>query len=240
MAIGHSCTAQSDPLPSSSVTVTGRVSLEKKGKNTRLILSATDAAAYLITGELTGTLEKIAREQAKDNLVTVTGNKSRSASLRCTRTNRFEDNENGSKGVVTEAVCVKYHDLDVRQIVSVARSGEPMPAPKRDAAAEAAMIARSGPPKVSPPDIGEIYGTITERNFKGSVKTIQVRNRDDQSPLRTMTLLITADTQTVKRLGEDKPFGIAPETLKPGQQVTVIYSRNDVRANALFITVTGK
>ncbi|MFA5099516.1 MAG: hypothetical protein WC547_01345 [Candidatus Omnitrophota bacterium] len=210
----------------------------QRGQTQQLILNAIDASAYIITGDLFDPLQKIAQQKTGINLVTITGVRSRSSSLTCERSTKYENKDDGTREQITDVVCIPYFYLDARAIVSVAESDQPMPPAKRDAAAESSMISRASQTNIAPPAIGEIYGTITACNFKASVKTIEVRNRDSQSPMKSITLLITSDTRVVKRIGKSEPAGISPDTLNAGQHVTVIYSLSEERTNALFITVT--
>jgi hypothetical protein len=230
--------AQTEQRAASSVTVTGRVSIEQRGQGNWLILHATDAAAYLIQGDLADQLQQIAQKKAGINLVTVTGMLNGASSVSCERTNTPVTTKEGATKLQTEVQCVRYHHLVARAIVSVAESNTPMPPLRRDAAAESKMLSRAAGPALTPPDIGEIYGTITDCNFKSAVTTIDIQNIDAKSPIRSMTVLITSDTRIAKRIGTAKPVEVSPDRLKAGQRVTVVYSRNDIRANAMFITIT--
>jgi hypothetical protein len=235
---GPACRAQTEPQDPGSITVTGRVSMQQRGKDNDLILHSTDGTAYLIKGDLTDQLQQIAQKKADVNLVTITGIARGSSSVSCKRTNAVTNMPDGSKAIQTEVRCIRYLHLDARSVVSVAESTRPLPPLKRDSAAESKMLSRAARPDLAPPDIGEIYGTITACNFKSAVTTIDVLNIDKKSPLRSITVLITADTKIAKRIGSAKPADITPDRLKPGQRVTVVYSKNDIRADAMFITVT--
>jgi hypothetical protein len=235
---GPECSAQTAPRDPGSITVTGRVSIEQRGKSDRLILHATDAAAYLIQGDLAGQLRHIAQKKPGINLVTVTGIAAGNSSLSCDRTNTPAITPAAVKELRTEIRCFRYMHLDVRAILSVAESAQPMPPMQRDAAAEAKMASGASGQNPAPPDIGEIYGTITDCNFRAAVKTIDIQNSDAESPLRSITVLITAETKIVRRIGAAEPQSLTPDSLQTGQRVTVVYSKNDIRTNAMFITVT--
>jgi len=53
-----------------------------------------------------------------------------------------------------------------------------------------------------------------------------------------LSVILTADTRIAKRTGKKDLEPILAQNLRPGQKVTVMYSRNEFRNKAIAITVT--
>jgi hypothetical protein len=69
-------------------------------------------------------------------------------------------------------------------------------------------------------------------------KTFEIQALDKTSSIKTLTVIITASTRIVKHIKDTEPSPLLPENLQIGQRVTVVYTRNEIRTEALFITVT--
>ncbi|MFA6384811.1 MAG: hypothetical protein WCY10_05515 [Candidatus Omnitrophota bacterium] len=235
---GSSGMAQSTTSDSAPMTVTGRLFIEQSGQNGNLVLHATDGTAYLIESGLTDRLRDIAQKKAGTNLITITGIANGASSLTCERTTAPFATPQGTTALKTEIKCIRYLCFKALAIVSAAESSKPMPPLKRDAAEELKMAARAAPRPPRPPDIGEISGTITACNLRSAINTVTIKNIDKKSPLKSLTVLVTEATRIFKRIRTGEPITLSPEELRTGQHVTVSYAKDELHANAMFITIT--
>jgi hypothetical protein len=223
-----------------ATTITGRVILQQHGQDEWVTLQSFDAKGYILTGTLLGPLKKIAQEKPAFNLVTISGVLTGKNTVSCERKRTLNASGTDESRLQEEAIWVQYYFFEANHILSVAESTEPLPPLTRDAAREKQMLARHPVPKATPAITGEIYGTITTCNFRSPVKTIAVKNRERNSPIASLTILISADTKIVKNIGTNQPVVLPPDSLKAGQRVTVVYATNDIRTEALYITITGE
>ncbi len=218
--------------------ISGRVSVQKQGTDEWIVLHGRDAKAYLITGPLREELHKIALEKNGHALVSLQGTLTGEHTASCEHTSTIASGDEGEKIRTTDIRCIKYSYYEAFSIVSVEESDEQLPPLQRDAQIESAT-ARYGnaPPAAFSEVMGEIYGVIKACNTRAAVKTLEIANADAQSPLRSLTVILTSETRITKRIGGADPAPLLPQNLRPGQRVTVVYSRNEFRSKALYITV---
>jgi len=235
--------AQNAPAPNipakTEVTVTGRLSVEKhgqEGQNEWLVLHAKDSATYLIKGALRGELKNALLELGENNLVSVLGEQDGSSAVVCERTTKPEDNQKGAKELKSTVKCVRYYTLSVTRVISKEKSQEVMPLPKTDSAEEEKVL--KGGVATTPMILGQIYGKISAANLRAPIKTIEVTNRDQDNPLKEITLIITSDARIAKKIGKEDAVALNLEGLKADQEVTVIYTKQETESKALVITIT--
>jgi hypothetical protein len=240
LALAYSQTERR-PLPERPIiSVVGRLALEKHGKDEWLVLHAKNAETYLITGNLIEKLKNSFLELGQNNLVSVTGNQDGRSRLICEQSSQYEYNKRGERELKISAKCIRYYNLEVAQILFAKKSDEEIPPPKRDTEAEKMTIRDAGQQTLMPVAIGEIYGIVSSINLKSPIKTMEINNQDKGSPIKKITLIISPDTRIAKKIGEEEPITLRAEALKVGQKVTAVYSRSEFKAEALFITITGK
>lgn len=232
--------AQTEPLHQRPIiSVMGRLALEKHGEEEWLVLHAKNAETYLIKGNLTEKLKNLLLELGEDNLVFVTGNQDGRSNVSSERSYRYEYNDEGERVLKIDVKAIRYYYLDVTQILFAKESDEAIPPPKRDIEEERRLMASKGVQGLEPLIRGELYGKITSVNLRAPIKTIEITNRDKSSPLKKMSLIISSNTRVARKLGEQEEImALSPKALKRGQEVTVVYSREGVKNEALFITIT--
>jgi hypothetical protein len=224
--------------PQQTVSVLGRLALEKHGQQDWLVLHAKDADTYLITGTLIEKLKGSLQEFGENNLVLVSGNKSGRYNISCERTYKYVYDDKGKKELKVAATCIRYNILEVAEIVSAKKSDEEIPPPKREIEEEKKLTESLGKQPLLKPIMGEIYGKIKSLNLKSPIKTIAIVNRDKNSPVKKITLIISGDTRIVKKTAGEEPIPLMKEALKVGQEVTVVYSKTELKSEAIFITIT--
>lgn len=233
--------AENKPLRQQPVvTVLGRLALENHSGKEQLILHAKNAETYLVIGNLIEKLKSSLKETGNNNMVSVTGNKDGRNNLSCQRSYKYEYDIKGERTLKIDAKCIRYHYLEITQILSIEQSDEQIPLPKRDIGEERRLLTIRETQGAEPLITGEIYGKIKSINLKSPVKTIMITNRDKTSPLKKITLLITSNTRIARKIGEEDPMMLSPKALKPGQEITAVYLRDALKSEALFLTITKK
>jgi len=233
---------QTEPLSGEQpiISVEGRLVLEKHGQEDWLVLHAKNAETYLIIGEFKEKLKNSLLELGKGNLISVTGKSGGRSKLSCEQNYQYKLNKEGQRELAAESKCIWYYNLGVTQLLFAKKSDEEMPPPKRDIEEEKRMTARDGQNQglTMPLITGEIYGKITSVNLKSVVKAVEVANRDKDSPLKNIALVITPGTQIAKKIGKEEPMFLKDGALKAGQEIIAVYSRSEFKSEALFITIT--
>jgi hypothetical protein len=232
------CFGQSKPIAGAAVTVTGKVFVQQHGKNQWVVIHGKDAKAYLVNGPLAEKLKTIAAENNDRTIVTLEGIQNGGANISCERSSSVETDARGTKKMVVKVRCVKYNYLEVTSVSGVIQSDENIPEPEADKAAEEKALKGEDKANRSQGIVGEIYGKIKTANLQSVPKTVEIQVLDKTSPIKTLTVIITAGSRIVKHIKDTEPTPLLPENLKVGQRVTVVYTRNEIRTEALFITVT--
>jgi hypothetical protein len=234
------CQPPSKPSsPQQTVSVSGRLNIEKHGQEEWLILHDLNAETFLIKGSL---IEKIKDSFSKlgvDNIFTLKGIRDGSSSLVCDRYSSYEEDKNGVNRLKVQTRCIRYYIFDVTEIVSAEKSNKEIPAPKRETGEETKLTneALTKQP-LTQPITGVINGKIASINLRSPVKSVVVTNGDAKSPLKEITLLITPTTRFAKKTGDKEPLLLTVESLKVGADVSAVYSRTENKTEALFITLT--
>jgi hypothetical protein len=232
------CFGQPQPAAGTAITVTGKVFVQQHGKSQWVVVHSKDAIAYLIKGDLVEKLKTIAAENNDRTILTLEGIPSGGANVSCDRSSSFEADAKGGKKMVIKVRCIRYNYLDVTAISSVVQSDEKIPEPQYDKAAEEKALKSDGNSNRNQGIVGEIYGKIRSCNIQSVPKTFEIQALDKTSSIKTLTVIITASTRIVKHIKDTEPSPLLPENLQIGQRVTVVYTRNEIRTEALFITVT--
>jgi len=240
LSLAYSQTELQPQDKDSNISVVGRLAFEKPGQEELLVLHAKDAQTYLIIGTFREKLKNSLIELGQNNLVSITGNKDGRYNTACERFYKYEYNKQGEKELKTEARCIRYYFLEATDILFAEKSDEEIPPPKRDTKEEERMREnrRGQPPTRELLVMGEIYGRVTAVNLKSPIKTIEVANRDKDSPLKKITLLITGKTRIAKKIGEQEPMTLTEKALKPKQEITAAYVRGEFKSEAIAITIT--
>jgi hypothetical protein len=240
LIIGVYAQTESPALKEPSViSVEGRLSTEQHGQEEWLVLHAKDAKTYLVKGDLKEELRNKLLELGTDNLVSVTGNQDARSNVSCEQSYQYESKEKGKQELKVSTKCIRYYNLEVTQVIFAKKSDQDLPPPQRDIAEERRLTKGLGQQPLLSPIIGEIYGKITAVNLRSPIKTLEVTNLDKNSPLKNITLVVSPDTRIAKKIGQEEPMGLRPDALKVGQKVTVVYSKGELKTEALFITITG-
>jgi hypothetical protein len=220
-----------------TITVHGRLELEKHGQTDWLVLHAKDAQTYLIKGNLRDALKKIIFDLGNKNLVQLAGKKNGKFNISCRRQSSYELNDKGERELVTGSRCYRYYFLEATKIVSSEASEEIMPEPARDSKQE--VLTQSGGPDIPKPVVGEIRGTISLLNMtlKNPIKTVEITNLDAAHPLKKILLILTPDTRILQNVPNENPMPMDKMALQIGQEVTAMYQRDENKAEALSITI---
>lgn len=219
--------------------VTGRLASEKHGQEDWLVLHAKDAKTYLLLGNLKEELKNKLASLGEKNLVTLSGTQDGSSNVSCEQNYKYvRDERKGTSELKADTKCFRYLRLAVKDIASAVQSDETIPPPQRDIEEERKAIRQTAAQSLTPMIMGEIYGKIAVLNTKSAFKTIEIQNSDTVSPISYVTLVITPDTRIAKKIGKEEPMGLSPEGLKVGQEITATYSKDELKSQALFITIT--
>lgn len=218
------------------VTTTGKVDLERHGEEEWLILHDRDGETYHIKGELVGKLKGLLLDLGEYNLVTVTGKQDGSYNVSCCNTYKFDSKSNR----IIDTQCIRCYHLEVTQIIEAKKSDEEMPSPKRDVEEErkARISALSQLQKEGLIQMGEIEGKVSSLNLRAPIKTLEVTYLDKNNQLIKKVLFLTSNTRIAKKgLDSEEPMYLSINSLKVGQEITLIYSRDERKTEALFITI---
>lgn len=221
------------------ISVVGRLALEEHGKEEWLVLHAKDAKTYLIKGNLTEKLKNSLLELGENNLVSLAGDQDGKSNISSGRFYKYEYDEEGERKLNVDTKAIRYYHLRVTQILFARKSYDVIPPPQRDIKEEKRLMTTGGGSQAGEPVImGEIYGKIVSVDLKSPLKTIEVLNRDKSSPLKKIILMLTAGTHIVKQIDQEEPIRLTSASLRRGQRVIAVYSRQGIRSEALFITIT--
>lgn len=218
------------------ITTTGRLFLNPVGEEERIALLARDGSSYYIKGELEGKTKEILSELGENNLVTVTGKQSGSYDISCRNTYSFD--LEGNRTVDTQ--CNRYYHLEITKILNAQQSDEEMPPPERDIEEErkarAAALTHLLQQELT--QIAELRGEITSLNLRSPIKTMEVAFRDKDGQELKKNLLLTSNTRIVKKsLQEEELMYLSINSLRVGQEVNIVHSRDERKTEALFITI---
>lgn len=222
------------------ITVSGRLLLKKPADKERLLLHSKDATAYSIKGELVEELKSLLLDLGEKHIISVTGNQDGAYSTSCHNSYGFDAASNRT----IDSQCVRYYNLEVTKIIDAKRSDEEIPPPKRDseeeekARATALYQDQTLTASLTPKVMGEIQGRINSLNLKSPVKTIEITNRDKDSQLTKLTLFLTNNTRVAKTTKDKEPMYLSTSALREEQEVTAVYIRDELKSEALFITIT--
>jgi hypothetical protein len=220
-----------------SITVHGRLELEKLGQTEWLILHSKDAQTYLIKGNLQDALKKILFDLGNKNLVLLEGNKNGKYNTSCSRKSSYRTNANGEKELVTGTRCYRYYLLEATRIVSSKISEAIMPVPIRDDKEE--IQSQSIAQNIPRPVTGEIRGRISNLSIalKNPIKSVEISNLNADDTLKKITLILTPDTHILQNVPNENPMPMDKTALKIGQEVTAMYQRYENKSEALSITI---
>ncbi len=224
--------------PPTYLVIAGRLNLEKHGQEEWLVLHSRDAKTYLISGNFSDKLKDTLLKLGENNLVFTWARLNGEYRTSCTQSYKYEENTKGERKLKTAAECIRYYLAEVLRIADAKKSNEPIPPAQRDSEEEGKALKRITQQSLTPMMMGEIYGTVTALNTKSAFKTLEIKNRDTSSPIKDLTLVITPDTRIAKKIGKEEPVGIGAEGLQAGQEVTATYTKDELKTQALFITIT--
>ena len=232
--------ASTKPDKKKELTVSGRVNLQEKPDKNHLVISCVDGNSYELYGQLSGTLETKAKELGMNNLFSLQIILDGRNRVSCEKSQTYVYNEENERTSKVTAHCIRYGLAEIKAILTEELSSKPLPQPIEDLEAEAKIIAEQTPGKNSAVGyvLGEIYGSIAEANINTPMQTITVVNKNKTSSLKQLVLLITGNTQIFKKIGAEEPIVLLPDALRRGQELTVVYSRDELKNEALYITIT--
>lgn len=221
------------------VTVTGRLLMDKKSKTETFLVHSLDKNGFFIQGTMEEQLKNILKEAGENNIVCIDGEKTGTFAIYCEKKNSFETDLNGERVLKSEIKCVRYYELKPTAIVSFKKSDETVPEPARDTGEERRIAQRSETLVGVKPIVGQLRGIITTLNLgvKTPLKNMVVTNIDKNSPLQKSTILLTNQTRITKYVDEDKLLPLAMSALQMGQEVTVVYSRDETKIEAITVHI---
>lgn len=248
---GLTTSALTQEMPSKQVTIkvlkpkewpivetSGRLILEPRGKDERLVFHARDGQLYTVKGKFVEQLKDLVLKLGKDNIVSVVGKKGIPSSLSCHNTYSFDDK--GNKKIETN--CVRYYDLEVIKFFDAKQSNEELPPPKRDAEEERKTMTSelSNLQQQGMLQYVTIEGTIKSLNLRSPIKTVEVTciDKKENKPLNK-SLLISPNTHIAKKnIKTQEYMDLGVNSLEVGQKITVIYVWDERKSEALVITIT--
>ncbi len=220
-----------------SITVSGRAVIEVSGDKERLLLHGSDGQMYVIEpAAVSGEIKSAAMKIGAMNSFTIEGTLGTQETTSCKRANETFQAPDGTKGVRSNVSCITYKHITAERILSHAASDQTLPPPITDQKAEQKFILNSLNAPKARPITGEIYARIVSVSKTGAIRTISIENTDTSSPIRSLTALITADTQLARKSAAG-PEPLLPDQLKEGQSVTLVYEKSEKSTKALYITV---
>lgn len=224
-----------------TITVSGRLLKEQHGKEERLILHSKEGLAYILKGNLGGKLKEALEDLGQDNIVSLSATKDGSYVISCH--NSYEFDTQGKRKIETK--CIRYYNLDVNEIIEAKESSEELPPLKRDIEEErralTSTLGQLQQPNLSPPTFGQLEGKISRLNIRSPLKTMKVTYRDKDNKRLKKVFLLSANTRIAqKNVDTEQIMYLTVSSLKAGQKVAVIYSRDERKAEALFITIIGE
>ena len=229
------------PAQDVQIQVSGRVSVEKMQNNKdRIWFTDLQGKSYRLSGELSGELKDKFAKLGENNLFSLKITPDGKYSLSCEKTQTYVFNDKNEKTLQVDAKCIRAYFARIDAVVSAKRSDKPGPEPIRDIAEERNLITSlsSQKPGIIPFTTGEIYGKISEISLNSPFKTLTVMNRDSSDALKKISVIITQNTRIVKKIGAAEPIILLPNALSVGQEVTVAYARDELKNEALYITIT--
>jgi len=230
------------PAKDVQIQVSGKVSVEKMQNNKdRIWFTDLQGKSYRLSGELSGELKDKFAKLGENNLFSLKITPDGKYSLSCEKTQTYVFNDKNEKTLQVDAKCIRAYFARIDAVVSAKRSDKPGPEPIRDTTEEHNLIVSATPHKsaiINPFTIGEIYGKISEITLNSAFKTLTVTNRDSSDALKKISVIITQNTRIVKKIGAAEPIILLPNALSVGQEVTVAYARDELKNEALFITIT--
>ncbi|MFA5319657.1 MAG: hypothetical protein WBE75_05165 [Candidatus Omnitrophota bacterium] len=228
------------PAKGVQVLITGKVSIEQGKNKERINLTDLQGKSYRLFGELLKDLKTKAIELGDNNLFSLKITPDGKNSLSCEKVQTYTFNNKNEKTLQIEAKCIRSYFAEVNEIVSAGRSDKPTPEPARDTAEEHNIIVASASQKsgIIPFTTGEIYGKIGAVDLNSPFKTVLVVNRNTSDALKNISLVITQNTRIAKKIGMAEPINLLPNALAAGQEVTAVYARDELKSEALYITIT--
>ena len=230
------------PAKDVQIQVSGKVSVEKMQNNKdRIWFTDLQGKSYRLSGELSGELKDKFAELGENNLFSLKITPDGKFSLSCEKTQTYVFNDKNERTLQIDAKCIRAYFAGIDAILSAQRSDKPGPEPIRDIVEERNLIAASASsqkPGIIPFTTGEIYGKISAMDIKSPFKTLTVTNRDSSDALKKISAIITQNTRIVKKIGAAEPIILLPKALSVGQEVTLVYARDELKNEALYITIT--
>lgn len=230
------------PAKDVQIQVSGKVSVEKIQNNKdRIWFTDLQGKSYRLCGELSGELKDKFAELGENNLFSLKITPDGKFSLSCEKTQTYVFNNKNERTLQIDAKCIRAYFAGIDAILSAKRSDKPGPEPIRDIVEERNLIATSASsqkPGIIPFTTGEIYGKISAMDLKSPFKTLTVTNRDSSDALKKICTIITQNTRIVKKIGAAEPIILLPNALSVGQEVTLVYARDELKNEALYITIT--
>lgn len=241
-AVEDTATKQTAAVPEKDVqiTVTGKAVIETAQNRERVNFTDLGGKSYRLYGDRIKELKSKAVELGADNLFSLKITPDGKNSLSCEKTQTYTFNNKNEKTLHIDAKCVRFYFARLDEIVSARHSDKPVPEPLRDIAEERNIIASSSSQKsgIIPFTTGEIYGKVVTLDLNSPFKMMTVMNRNPSDPLKKLPLIISQNTKIAKKLGMNEPINLLPNALSVGQEVTVVYARDELKSEALYITIT--
>jgi len=228
------------PAKDVQLKITGKVSVESGQTKEHLYLTDLTGRSYRLYGDLLKGLRSKASELGDKNLFSLKVTPDGKSSISCEKVQTYTFNSKNEKTLQIEAKCVRSYFARVDEIVSAGYTDKPVPEPIRDTTEEHNIITASASQKsgIIPFTTGEIYGKIGAVDLNSPFKTVLVVNRNSSDALKQIPLIITQNTRIAKKIGMAEPINLLPNALTVGQEVTAVYARDELKSEALYITIT--
>ena len=222
------------------IQITGQARVESGEKSEYIYFTELDGKSFQLLGPLSEDLKTKLNKLGEKNLFSLKVTPDGKSSIACEKSQTYKFNDKKERTLDIEAKCIRYYHVNIDEIISAQQSDKTAVEPARDVNEEIRMLAKPSATDNSPIPFttGEIYGKISKVDLNAPFKSVLITNRDQSDPLKQVSIIITQNTRIVKKIGMAEPLNVLTNSLSVGQEVTAVYARDDLKSEAIFITIT--
>ncbi len=211
------------------ITVTGRLSQDKRVAAGSLFITCKDSKTYVVQGSFVDKLKQVLLDLGENNVLTVSGIFDGKHEIICSNQYGFDSANNP----IADSRCIRAYHIDVTEIMENKVSSEEFPAPERYSEEENRVkgaLVSSGAGLLKPPGLTQRAirkVLVTAVNLRSVIKTVEIKFKDKNGQTIKDTLIISPETLFVRggtdKLTEGKSRPASINELKPNQEISVIY-----------------
>ncbi len=222
--------ALNNDVSNNIITVTGRLSQDKRVAAGSIFITCKDSKTYIVLGSFVDKLKQVFLDLGEKNVVTVSGIFDGKHEIICSNQYGFDSANNP----IADSRCIRAYHIDVTAITENKASPEEFPAPERYSEEENRVkdaLASSGKGLLKPPGLTQRAirkVIVTAVNLRSVIKTVEIKFKDKDGQTIKDTLIISPETVFVRggtdKLTEGKSQPASITELKPNQEISVIYT----------------